>query len=139
MAVQDELAQLEIERDRLLSMIDYHNSQLHRTSRGFQAPQWFVALAIASICGIGVLMVAGMLAGQISVSLVVGLAVGLLLMAYISVQRITVFGTPMVVGDILALFASGAAPIGPPVGEREAHHSLAHCEARIVKLKESRP
>jgi uncharacterized membrane protein YphA (DoxX/SURF4 family) len=140
MAGQDELAQLEMERDRLLSMIAYHNDQFDRTRRGFPAPKWFVAVAIAIICGIGISIVAGVLAGQISVPGVLFLVVGLALLAYISTRRITVFGTPFFVGDILALFGSTvAAPIARPGGEHEAHQRLTDCEARIVKLREGRP
>jgi hypothetical protein len=140
MAGQDELAQLEAERDRLVSMIAYHNGPFYRIPRGFRAPAWFVAVAIAIICGIGVSIVAGILAGQSSVSGVLFLVVGLPLLAYISMRRITVFGTPLFVGEILALFGgSVAAPIGRPAGEPQARQRLADCEARILKLKEGRP
>jgi hypothetical protein len=81
MTGQDELAQLEMERDRLLSMITYHNDRSYRPRRGFRAPKWFVAVAIAIICGIGILIVAGILAGQISVPGVLFLVVGLALLA----------------------------------------------------------
>jgi hypothetical protein len=139
MAGQDELAQLEAERDRLLSMIAYHNGPLYRSPGGFRAPAWFVVVAIAIICGIGVSIVAGILAGQISASGVLFLVVGLPLLAYISTRRITMFGTRLFVGEILALFGGIAAPIERPAGELEAHQRLADCEARILKLKEGRP
>jgi hypothetical protein len=144
MASQDELAQLEAERDRLRSMIAYHSGPFYRTPRGFRAPAWFVVVAIAIICGIGALIVAGVLAGQISASgfvfLVLFLVVGLPLLAYISTRRITVFGAPLFVGEILALFGGiVTAPKGRPAGEPETHQRLADCEARIVKLKEGRP
>jgi hypothetical protein len=135
----DELAQLEMERDRLLSMITYQNDQFDRTRREFRVPEWFVAVAIAMICGIGVSIVAGILAGQISVSGFFFLVVGLLLLAYISTRRVTVFGTPFFVGEILALFGgSVAAPKGRPAGEPEVRQHLADCEARIMKLKQGR-
>jgi hypothetical protein len=141
MAGQDELAQVEAERVRLLSMITYHNGPCYRAPRGFRARAWFVVVAIAITCGIGVSIVAGIFAGQISASGVLFLVVGLLLLAYISTRRITVFDTPFFVGEILALFGGSiAAPVGQqPVGEIEARQRLADCEARIVKLKEGRP
>jgi hypothetical protein len=83
MTDQDELAQLEAERDRLLSMIAYQNGPFYRTSLKFRAPAWFVVGAIVLICGIGALIVAGLLAGQISASGLVFSVVGLTLLAYI--------------------------------------------------------
>ena len=140
MADPDELAQLEAERDKLLSMIDYHNAPFYRTSRSFRVPAWFVLVAIAIICGIGVFIVAGILAGQSSVLGALFLVVGLPLLAYISTRRIMVFGAPLLVGEILALFGGTiVAPIGRPAGELEAHERLADCEARIIRLKEGRP
>jgi hypothetical protein len=149
MVDQDELAQLEAERDRLLSMIAYENRPFYRSSRRFRAPAWFAVVAVAMIFVIAALIVTGLLAGQISTLSLVFSVVGLALLAYILTQRITVFGSPFFVGQILVLFGgdvvalSGgdaiATPTGRPPGEAEAHQRLADCEARIVKLKEGRP
>ena len=139
MTGQNELAQLQAERDQLLSMIAYHNGPFYRTPpRGFRAPAWFVVVVIAVLCGIGVSMVAGIFVGQISGSGILFLVVGLFLLAYISMRRITLFGTPLFVGEILAMFG-GATLLGrSPAGEPEAFQRLADCEARIAKLKEGR-
>jgi hypothetical protein len=140
MASQDELAQLRTERDQLLSMIAYHNRRFNRAARSFPAPAWFVVVAIAIICVIGLLILAGIFAGQISAPGVLFVVVGLPLLAYISTRRITVFGNSLFVAEILAVFGGGIpAPIGGPVGEGEARQRLADCEARIMRLKEGRP
>jgi hypothetical protein len=135
MTDQDELAQLEAERDRLLSMIAYQNGPFYRTSLKFRALAWFVVVTIAIICG--ALIVAGLLAGQISASSLVFSVVGLALLAYILTRRITVFGRPLLAGEIHVPLGDGVV-VRPP-GEREAHQRLAECEARIMKLKEGRP
>jgi hypothetical protein len=134
MVSQDELAQLEAERDRLLSMIAYHNrSHLPPWSA---APTWFVVVAVAIICGIGVSLVAGLFAGQISSSGFLFLVVGLPLLAYILTRKITVFGTSLFMGEIIfGLFLGGS---GPPAGEFQARQRLADCQARIMELKEGR-
>jgi hypothetical protein len=134
MAGQNELAELEAERDRLLSMITYHNGPFYRTPPGSRAPAWFVVAAIAIICGIGVSIVAGIFAGQISASGFLFLVVGLPLLAYILTRKITVFSITFRVGDILT-----GSPTEQPAGEPETRQRLADCEARIVKLKEGRP
>ena len=83
-------------------------------------------------------MVAGIFVGQISGSGILFLVVGLFLLAYISMRRITLFGPPLFVGEILAMFG-GATLLGrSPAGEPEAFQRLADCEARIAKLKEGR-
>jgi hypothetical protein len=130
MADQNELAQLEAERDRLLSMIAYHNGPSYRTSLGSPAPTWLVVGAIAIICLIGVVVVAGVFAGQISASAILFLVVAFPLLAYISTRKITVFGTTLFIGEILAL------SVERPAGGPEVRQRLADCEARIVKLKE---
>jgi hypothetical protein len=135
MASQDELAQLEAERDRLLSMIAYHNRSLFRMPAGSPAPAWFVVVAVAGICGIGVTILAGVFAGQISASSLLFLVVGLPLLAYILTRKITVFGTSLFMGEILTLFLGGS---GPPAGESQARQRLADCEARIMELKVGR-
>jgi hypothetical protein len=136
MADQNELAQLELERERLLSMIAHHNGPFYRTKLGLRAPTWFVAVAATIIVGIGFLIVAGIFADQISAPGVLLLVVGLPLSAYILTRRVTVFGTPVLAGDILANFWG---PTGrPAAGEPETRQRLADCEARIVELKERR-
>jgi hypothetical protein len=133
MAGRDELAQLEEERDRLLSMIAYHDRRPFLRAPPGRAPVWFVVVAIAVICGIGVSLVAGVFAGQISASAILFLVVGLPLLAYISTRKIAVFGTTLFIGEILAL-----TPVERPAGEPEVRQRLADCEARIMKLKEGR-
>ena len=131
MAGQDDLAQLEAERDRLLSMIAYHNRA------PFPKPPWFHVVTIMLLCGIGILIMAGLLAGQIPVLAVLFAVVSLPLMAYIMTRKLTVFGTTFQAEDVIgALMLS---PTGRPAGERETHQRLADCEARITKLKEGRP
>jgi hypothetical protein len=134
MAGRDELAQLEAERDRLLSMIAYHNRSLVRGPAGSPAPAWFVVVAVAGICGIGFTILAGVFAGQISASSLLFLVVGLPLLAYILTRRITVFGTSLFMGEILALFLGGFVT----AGESQARQRLADCEARIMELKDGR-
>jgi hypothetical protein len=136
MAGRDDLAQLEEERDRLLSMIAYHNRPLLRGPALSPAPAWFVVVAIAVICDIGVSIVAGVIAGQISASAILFLVVGGPLLAYISTRKIIVFGTTLFMGEILALFF--LTPVGRPGGETQARQRLADCEARIRELKEGR-
>jgi len=141
MASQDELAQLEVERNRLLSMIAYHNGPFHpmrsgRTrqgSSGPQAPAWFSVAGIAIVCGLGILIVAGVFAGQIPVSFALFVVVGLPLLAYVFSRKVTVFGIPFRVGSLLAL-----GPSEQLAGEPETLQRLADCEARIMKLKEGR-
>jgi hypothetical protein len=132
---QDELAELQAERDRLLSMIAYHNEQRNeqRISSRFRAPPSLVVIAIGSTCGIGLLILAGIFAGQISPSAVLFLVVGLVLLAYILTQEVEAFGVKFRVGDLFAM-----APTGRPAGEPEVRQRLTDCEARIMKLKEGR-
>ncbi|WP_159009720.1 hypothetical protein [Bradyrhizobium sp. S69] len=135
MADRDELAQLEAERDRLLSMIGFQNGPFYQIPLNFRMLAWFVVVAIIFVAA--ALNVAGILAGQISVSGLVFSVVGLALLAYILVRRNTVFDSPFFAGEILV--TSGDGIVATPPGEREAHQRLAECEARIVKLKEGRP
>jgi hypothetical protein len=134
-ADQDELAQLEAERDRLLSMIAYQNGPFYRISLKFRMLAWFVVVAVAIIFVIAALIVAG--AGQISASGLVFSVVGLAPLAYILARRMTVFDSPFFAGEILIPSGDGSVVRRP--GEREAHQRLAECEARIVKLKDGRP
>jgi hypothetical protein len=133
MAGQDELAQLETERDQLLSMIAYHDHPMLQTPSWFQIPQWFRYVAVGMICGIGALIVAGIFAGQIAPSGLVYTVVFLGLAAYILTRKITVFGITFRVWDTLLGW-----PTGQPAGEPEARQRLTDCEARIMKLKEGR-
>ena len=123
MVDQNELAQLEAERDRLLSMIAYHNGPFyrpfHRMGSALQTPGWFFIIAAIMICAVGIAMVAGVFAGQISTSDFLFLVVGLPLLAYI-LSRL--------VGNVER-----------PAGEPEIYQRLADCKARIIKLKEGRP
>jgi hypothetical protein len=146
MVGQDELTQLEAERDRLLSMIAYHNGPFYPmrsgrsrqgstqpASSGPQTPAWFPVAGIAIVCGLGIVMVAGFFAGQVPASFVVFVVVGLPLLAYIFARKVTVFGITLRVGDLLALGSSEQI-----AGEPEAVQRLADCAARIAKLKEGR-
>ena len=142
MAGQNELSQLEAERDRLLSMIAYHNGPFdpersarftRQASSGSQTPPWLALAGIAIICGIGLLMVAGFFAGQIPGSSMLFVVVGLPLLAYIFARKVTLFGINFRVGQILALGSSEQV-----AGEPEALQRLTECEARIAKLKEGR-
>jgi hypothetical protein len=122
---RDELAELETERDRLRSMIAYHT----RPSFDFpQLPLWFRFVLIGIACGIGALMVAGVLAGQISLSFAVFSVVFLAVAAYILTVKFSVFGTSMRIGDFLDYLTTPGAP--------EARQRLLDCETQITKLKE---
>src|SRR6266571_2151417 len=92
MTGEDELAQLEAERDRLLSMIAYHNRPLFGVPPKSLVLAWIVLVAVAILCGIGVSILAGVLAGQIDPLVLIFLVVGLPLLAYILSREITVFG-----------------------------------------------
>ncbi|MBR1122066.1 hypothetical protein JQ628_11120 [Bradyrhizobium lablabi] len=116
---QNELAQLEAERDRLLSMIAYHNGPFYRMSSAAQTPVWFFVIAAIIICAVGIAMVAGVFAGQISASDFLLLVVCLPLLAYFA-SRLT-------------------GVLDQPAGEPQVRQRLAECEARIMKLKEGRP
>jgi hypothetical protein len=119
MVDQKGLAQLEAERDRLLSMIAYHNGPFYRVSSALQTPTWFFVIAAITICAIGVAMVAGLFAGQISASDFLLLVVGLPLLTYI-LSRLT-------------------AGLHEPAGEPQIRQRLAECEARIAELRATRP
>jgi uncharacterized iron-regulated membrane protein len=121
MVDQKELAQLEAERGRLLSMIAYHNGPFYRPfypmSSALQTPPWFFIIAAISIFAVGIAMVAGFFAGQISISDFLILVVGLPLLTYI-LSRLTTG---------LRLHESA--------GEPQVRQRLAECEARIAELK----
>jgi uncharacterized membrane protein len=99
MADRDELARLEAERDRLLSMIGFQKGPFYQIPLNFRMLAWFVVVAIIFVAA--ALNVAGILAGQISVSGLVFSVVGLALLAYILVRRNTVFDSPFFAGEIL--------------------------------------
>jgi hypothetical protein len=119
MVDQNELAHLEAERNRLLSMIAYHNGPFYRVRSALQTPAWFFVIAAIIICAVGIAMVAGVFAGQISTSEFLFLVVGLPLLTYI-MSRLTT-------------------GLHEPAGEPQVRQRLAECEARIMKLKEGRP
>jgi hypothetical protein len=131
MAGQEELAQLEAQRDRLQAMIAYHNRSIFGKSSDARAPAWFIVVAAVVLCGIGVSLVAGVCAGQFSSDFLL-LLVALPPLVYILTRRITIFGIPSLVGDIILLGG------GSPAGEPDTRQRLAECEARIMKLKEGR-
>jgi hypothetical protein len=133
MSDQDELANLEAERERLRSLIAYYE----RPDIGFpELPTWFsrVLMAIAGI--IAVLVAAGMLAGEIDPSLVIFSVVFLVLTAYISTRKINVFGSSVKVFDLLSFLTLTTLP-GP--GAAELRQRLSSCESRIMELRERRP
>src|SRR5882762_3073370 len=103
--------QLEAERDRLRSMIACHDDPSIGMLQD-RPPVWFVVIAAAAICTIGISLVAGVFVGQISASSLLFLVVALPLLAYIFSRKITVFGSKVLVGEILALF--GGALVVPP-------------------------
>jgi hypothetical protein len=123
MVDQNELAKLEAERDRLLSMIAYHDGPFYRPFRrissALQKPTWFFVIAAIIICAVGIAMIAAVYAGQISTSEFLFLVVGLPLLTYI-MSRLTT-------------------GLNEPAGEPQVRQRLAECEARIMMLKESRP
>ena len=135
---QDELVQLEAERDRLLSMIAYHNGPFYRTQPGSRAATWNLVIGVVGICGIVVTILAGVLAGLISASAILFLVVVVPLLAYILTRKITAFGTNLTLGEILPLFVGVVSPVGQPAGESQARQHLADCEARIMELKGGR-
>jgi hypothetical protein len=128
MVSQDELAQLEAERDRLLSMIAYQE----RMAR----PNWSSLVALGVLVGMGIIVVEVVSDGQTSLYglpwaiVIVGLA------AYVLTQKFRMFGMEISVIKIIDLAHGGRPPV--PVGEFEARQHLANCEARIMELKEGR-
>ena len=133
MTDQDELAELEAERDRLRSMIDYYE----RPEIGFpELPLWFRYFLLGAACVIAVWVAVGMLAGEIDPSLVIFSVVFLGLTAYISTRKINAFGTSMRIFDLLSHLALTASPTP---GADELRDRLLNCEARIMQLRERRP
>jgi hypothetical protein len=123
MTDHDELAGLEAERARLLSMIAYHNRPL--------SPPWLKAAAMGLLGGSVIYAVAAIASVQNSVSGLI-LFIGFVgLSGYILTRKVTVFGITIPVIAIITL-----SPGGPSAGETETRRRLADCEARIAKLKE---
>ncbi|MGY3623025.1 hypothetical protein [Bradyrhizobium sp. USDA 10063] len=134
---RDELAELEAERDRLRSMIAYHECPALDFPQLPQLPLWLRFVLVGIACGIGALIVAGVLAGQISVSFVVFSVVFLALAAYILPLKFSVFGTSMQIGDLVGFLGTFPPQLATP-GEPEVRQRLSDCEAKIMKLKERR-
>ena len=133
MTDQDELAELEAERDRLRTMSDYYE----RPEIGFpELPPWFRYILLGAACVIAVWVAVGMLAGEIDPSLVIFSVVFLGLTAYISTRKINAFGTSMRIFDLLSHLALTASPTP---GADELRDRLLNCEARIMQLRERRP
>ena len=130
MVNQDELAQLETERDRLQSMIAYHNGSSYGRPSQLRAHGWFVVVAVVLICGVAGSLIAAVFAGQLSPLGPIAVLAGLALLAYILSRRVTLFGVTFFLGEVFSGY-----PTGHPVGENEARERLAKCEAQIVKLR----
>jgi hypothetical protein len=132
---RDEPADLEAERDRLLSMTAYHKRATLRVNLSLAPWVRFVLLGIT--CGVGALMVAAIAAGQIDLPMVAFPVVFLVLAAYISTRRINLFGTSMLVAEIMS-FLTLSPPLPTP-GDADVRQRFSDCEARIAELKEGRP
>jgi hypothetical protein len=133
MSDQDELANLEAERDRLRTLIAYYE----RPDIGFpELPAWFSHVLIGIAGVVAVLVAAGMLAGEIDPTLVIFSVVFLALTAYISTRKINAFGRSVRVIDLLSFLALTTLP-GP--GATELRQRLSSCESRIMELRERRP
>src|ERR1700759_5195663 len=105
----DELTDLEAERDRLRSLIALYE----RPDIGFpELPAWFghVLFGIAGV--VALVVAAAMLAGQIDPALVIFLVVFLALTAYISTRKINAFGKSMRGFDLLSFVTLTTLP-GP--------------------------
>ena len=133
MSDQDELAELEAERDRLRSMIALYE----HPDIGFpELPLWLRRVLMGASCGVATLVAVWMLAGQIDPLLVIFLVVFLVLTAYISTRKINAFGTSVRVFDLLSYVTLTTLP-GPRAGE--LRQRLSNCESRIMELRERRP
>jgi len=133
MTDEDELSDLEAERDRLRSLLVYYE----RPDIGFpELPPWFgyILLGIGSI--VAVWVAAEMLAGQIDPTMVIFSVVFLSLTAYISIRKINAFGTSMRVFDLLSYLALTTSKTP---GEPELRQRLLNCESKIMQLRERRP
>jgi hypothetical protein len=133
MTDEDELSDLEAERDRLRSLLVYYE----RPDIGFpELPVWFRHVLIGVLCVMAIWVAAEMLAGQIDPALVIFLVVFLSLTAYISTRKINAFGTSMRVFDLLSYLALTTSKTP---GEPELRQRLLNCESKIMQLRERRP
>jgi hypothetical protein len=133
MTDRDELADLEVERDRLRTMIALYE----QPDIGFpELPLWLRYVLLGAGCAAAALVAVWMLAGQIDPWLVIFLVVFLSLTAYISTRKIDAFGTSVRIFDLLSYLALTASPT-PGVGV--LRDRLSNCEARIMQLRERRP
>jgi hypothetical protein len=133
MTDRDELTELELERDRLRSMIAYYE----QPEIGFpELPLWFCHVLLGIACIVAAFVAAGMLAGQIDPSPVIFSVVFLIVTAYISTRKIKIFGTSMRIFDLLSYLVLTASPTP---GAPEIRQRLSNCEARITELRERRP
>jgi hypothetical protein len=133
MTDEDELSDLEAERDRLRSLLVYYE----RPDIGFpELPVWLRHVLIGVLCVMAIWVAAEMLAGQIDPILVIFLVVFLSLTAYISTRKINAFGTSMRVFDLLSYLALTTSKTP---GEPELRQRLLNCESKIMQLRERRP
>ena len=129
----NELADLEAERDRLKSLIALYA----RPEIGFpELPGWFGYVLVGVVGLVGIYVAVEMLTGQIEPSLVIFLVVFLGVTAYISTRKINAFGTTMRVFDLLSYLALVASPTP---GEPELRDRLSNGERKISQLRERRP
>ena len=135
MSHQNELDKLEAVRARLQSMIDYHNPTVdyRNPSTSTTIPLWVVGLCAGMLSLLGWIFVSGVIAGEYSLLNVVALTIVLALMALIGMRKITVFGIPITVFELIFLV-----PGGQTAGEPQIRQRLADCETKIKKLKERR-
>jgi hypothetical protein len=124
----DELARLEAERARLLSVMAHQKRMMEQA-----IPAWFRFAMLAMVVGIGIALLAGLMAGQIALSGIFW-SIGIIgLSVFVGTRKIRLFGARFYVWEFIMETA-----VLPPVGERQPRELLADCEARIAKLKESR-
>jgi hypothetical protein len=129
----DELAELEAERDRLRSLIAYYE----RPDISFpELPTWFGYVLVGIVCLVGVYVAVKLLTGQIDAKLVIFPVVFLTLTAYIFTRKINAFGTNMRVFDLLSHLALIASPTP---GAPELRKRLLNCESKIMEVRGRRP
>jgi hypothetical protein len=136
MNVQEELFQVEAERDRLLSMIAYHGDPYY-SKLPERGEKWLAVLSAALVSGVGIFIIASVTIGQADFSLLLFLALlpaFIVSLGYVLTRKITAFGLEFWLGVMVSPL--GIWPSGPPAGEPQVLQRLAECEARIVKLKE---
>lgn len=130
---QAELDQLEAERVRLQSMIDYHAYAIgYPESRTPTAvPLWITVLCVGALLFLAWVFVSGVIAGEYSLSNVLIGIVILTLLAFFGMRKIVVFGIPIRLFELVFLI-----PNGETAGEPQIRQRLDDCETRIKKLKE---